>query len=490
MKTRLRKPILTFSATLLCALLLLSTLSLPALASSAPGDASGGSSAAAGDDSAADKAASAPGWGEGSGIYTPPFEVRAPGVCLIYEDSGLVVYEKNADEPYSAASLNKMMTAILTVEQVEDLDGTTITVDHGWVFDSLYGMNASHADIRRGETLTIRELLYGLLLPSGNEAALILADYLSGGHVENFLFLMEARAQSIGCTNTTFADPNGLSPDSRTTARDMCYITREFKKHPVLCEITGTDQYEMAAHEQHAGPYNIFNTNRLIAESSPYYSAFAGSTGAVKGGKTGSLGEWQNLASWAETEEAGYICTVLNSPPEADEMEGEKPAPIGAPALYESARLYDWALTELVVRPVLDTTQPITEVPVRYTTEVDALKLYPSTDLRTLLTTDAADSDILKDFDIPEYVAAPVTAGAVIGTLTLTLEGRVIGTADLLAAEDVARNNTLFAVRKGQEFLSGYLKYIIIGIIAIVAIYIIVAALHSRRQKKKRGGRK
>lgn len=478
---------------LLLGLILFLGLQTPALASSAPDSSGSGSSetvSSSQPDAAGETETVAPAWGEGSGIYTPSFEVKAPGVCLVFEDSGLVVYEKNADEPYSSASLNKMMTAILVMENVADLEAT-ITVDHGWVYDELYGMNASHADIRRGETLSIRELLNALLIPSANEAALILADYISGGHVENFLFMMQTRAESLGCTGTVFADPNGLSPDSVTTARDMCKITRAFKSHPELCAIAATATYEMAAHEQHDTPYNLFTTNRLIMETSPYYSAFPKTAGSVKGGKTGSLGEWQNFASWAEKDDAGYICAVLNSPPEADEATWEKPAPIGAPALYETARLYDWALTELVVRPVLDTEQPITEIPVKYTTEVDALKLYPSTDLRTLLKTDAKDSDITKRFQLPEFVAAPVTAGTVVGTLTLTLEGRVIGTAELLAERDVARNNTLYTVRKSQEFLSGYLKYIIIGAIALVVLYIaLVAALHNKRQKKKRGGRR
>ncbi len=441
--------------------------------------------------SSAESETAAPAWGQGEGVYKPSFKVQAKAACLIYEDSGLVVYEKNADKAYSAASLVKMLTAILTVEQVQDLDGTKITVDHDWVFNALYGQNASHADIRRGETLSVRELLYATLIPSGNEAALILSDHLSGGQPQQFVAAMQQKAAELGCTGTTFVDANGLSPDSKTTARDMCLVVREFKRHELLRQVTATPTYEMAAHEQHDAPYNLFNTNRLIVETSPYYDIFPETAGLVKGGKTGSLGEWQNFASWAESEDAGYICVVMNSPPEADELAPKLETGKEYPALYETAELYNWAFTQLVVRPVLDTEKPITEIPVKYTTDVDALKLLPSTDLRTLLLVDASDSDIQKDFHLPDSVSAPVEAGTVVGTLTLSLEGRVIGTADLLAAQDVSRNNTLFLVRKGQEFLMAYLKYIIAGAVILVVIYIaVVAGLHQKRQKEKRQGRR
>ena len=85
--------------------------------------------------------------------------------------------------------------------------------------------NASTADIRRGETQSLRNLLYAMLLPSGNEAAYIVADYMGGGSIDNFVAMMNDEAKAVGCTGTTFVDPCGLNPNNITTARDAVSYT-------------------------------------------------------------------------------------------------------------------------------------------------------------------------------------------------------------------------------------------------------------------------
>ena len=174
----------------------------------------------------------------GTGLYMPDdFDIAAAAVYLVNEETGTVLYAKNENEPLVMASLVKMMTCILTVENVADIDAETVTADKSWIFDELYGKNASTADIRPGETLTVRELLYAMLLPSANEAALLAADYVSGGYMKNFLYMMNTRAQALGCTNTVFVDANGLSEGNLTTAKDMYLIARAFMSYPVLVEI-------------------------------------------------------------------------------------------------------------------------------------------------------------------------------------------------------------------------------------------------------------
>ena len=127
-------------------------------------------------------------------------------------DTGLVVYEKNSETPMAAASLTKLMTMILMLESYQDqLDTISITAP-GYIYDYLYGKNASTADIWKDETHTLRSLLYAMLLPSANEAAYIVADYMSGSSIDNFVAMMNDEAARIGCTGTTFTDPCGLDP--------------------------------------------------------------------------------------------------------------------------------------------------------------------------------------------------------------------------------------------------------------------------------------
>ena len=111
--------------------------------------------------------------------YDPDFEISAQAAYVVNLDTNLVVYEKNSETPMEAASLTKLMTTILMLKTYQDqLDTITVTAP-GYIYDILYGKNASTADIRRGETHTLRSLLYAMMLPSANEAAYMVADYMA-----------------------------------------------------------------------------------------------------------------------------------------------------------------------------------------------------------------------------------------------------------------------------------------------------------------------
>ena len=139
---------------------------------------------------------------------------------------GWLFMKKTAKPPMAAASLTKLMTMILMLESYQDqLDTISITAP-GYIYDYLYGKNASTADIWKDETHTLRSLLYAMLLPSANEAAYIVADYMSGSSIDNFVAMMNDEAARIGCTGTTFTDPCGLDPGNVTTARDAYLLVR------------------------------------------------------------------------------------------------------------------------------------------------------------------------------------------------------------------------------------------------------------------------
>lgn len=486
------------AALCLCALLLFVAAPPAVQASSQSGSGSGssqgqGSSDASGGDgsdaSGTEPEAPVP---EGQGLYLPEdFEPKAEAVCLVNEDTGLVAYEKNADTPMAAASLVKMMTVMLAYERIEDLDNTLIEANQTWIFDELteYRLNTgstpSHADIRKGETLTARELLYAALLPSAGEAALLLADYTGGAYMTNFLYMMNARAKSLGCTGTTFVDCHGLSEENVTTARDMVLITRAFMSYPELVEIAATTVFEMPAHEKHAAAYNIHTTNRLLVQTSPYYKAFPSVAGAVVAGKTGSLSGWQNFASKAQKGGESYICVVLHSPNEADVV-GVTMDPVqNRPALYESAQLYDWAFANLTVRSALDTEEPVTEIRVLYSSDVGSVRLLPSGDIRALLPKQGELSMIQRRYDLPKQVEAPIEAGQDLGSVTLLVAGKEIGSVRLAAEQAVSRNSTLYALqRTGGFFTSTYFRVLLVLVLVFGGGYAaFVYYAHQRRQK-------
>ena len=406
--------------------------------------------------------------GESSALSADAPELTAPAGYVVNLDTNIVVYDKNSDTQLQAASLTKMMTCLLMLEQYQDqLDTITVTAP-SYIYDLIWEKttNASTADIRKGETQTLRNLLYAMLLPSANEAAYIVADYMGGGSIDNFVAMMNDEAAAIGCTGTTFADPCGLDERNVTTAKDAYLILRALTAYDVVGTVMSTASYDMGTNDRYTTPgtYIIQNTNKMISNTS-YYRAY------TKGGKTGSLGEWQNFAGWHSQDGENYISVLLNVPNSTDE-EG------GRPALLETGTLMDWVYATYTIAPALDTTQPITESRVVYSTQTDTVMLYPADDMMTLLPREGGAALTEQVFNLPDHLTAPLKQGDVVGTVTLTIEGERIGTVDLIAGSDVDRNQMLYTIsRVGEFFSSTYFKVVIMLTMAVIAVYAFVWVL-------------
>lgn len=194
-----------------------------------------------------------------SDIFLFGGEITTNAVLLVDADSGEVLFSKNADEQIYPASTTKLMTALLTIENAS-LDDEVTVGDEVTGFpsgSSLLGMTS-------GETLTIRDLLHGIFLVSGNDAASALAVHI-GGTQEQFVDMMNARAQELGMTHTNFVNPHGIKDDNHyTTASDMALLAREVLKHEELVSIASTETYTIPANEEHSEDRELENTNRLI----------------------------------------------------------------------------------------------------------------------------------------------------------------------------------------------------------------------------------
>ena len=394
--------------------------------------------------------------------YTPDFEPTAEGAYIVNLDTNIVVYQKDSEKQLTAASLTKMMTMLLLLKNYQDeLDTATGEMTRA-IDDILYRTpGASLADIRPGESVTLRNLLYAMELPSGNEAAYIAAFFM-GGTVENFVAMMNEEAKALGCTGTVFTDPCGLDTGNVTTARDAYLILRALIQYDAFVEIAGTSSYWMPANTQHAEPYIILSSNKMLTQGTTYYRSY------TQGGKTGSLSEgWQNFASWHTQNGETYISVLLHS--SADQEVDPRPA------LTETGTLMDWVFQTFTIQSALDTTRPITERPIRYSTETDTIMLYPADDMMTLLPADGGAALTEQTFSLPEYLTAPIEQGDVVGTVTLSINGEKLGTVDLIAGSTVARNQVLYTLTKVGEFFSGtYFKVVVILTMIVVAVYAFV----------------
>ena len=416
--------------------------------------------------------------------YTPTTEPSADGVYVVNLDTNIVVYEKNSETQLTAASLTKLMTMLLLLKNYQDqLDTITVTAPV-YIFNILYGKDASNADIRAGETLSLRNLLYAMELPSANEAAYMVADYMGGGSVDAFVEMMNAEAKAIGCTGTVFTDPCGLDEGNMTTAQDMYLILRALIGYDAFVQAAGTFSYQMPANTHHDNPYNILSTNSMISPSSDYMRDYA------LGGKTGNLQQgWQNFASWHSQNGETYICVMLHSKDEVADPVGKRPA------IAETGTLMDWVFSTFTIAPALDTTAPITERPILYSTDTDTLMLYPADNMMTLLPTDGGADLTQKSYDLPDYLTAPIQQGDVVGTVTLSINGEKLGTVDLIAGSTVTRNDVLYTLTKvGEFFSSTCFKVVVVLTILVVAGYAFVwfgaiAAAGTRTGKGGTGGK-
>lgn len=226
----------------------------------------------------------------------------AKAMCVIEKDSQRVIYSKNQDEKLPMASTTKIMTAITVIQNCQNLD-ELIQVD-----DSAVGVSGTSIYLRQGEELTVEDLLYGLMLRSGNDAAVALACHISGSEKE-FAKLMNDMAKKIGANNSHFANPHGLdNPEHYTTAYDLALITSYALNNPIFKKIVSTKSYVIEATNKSDKRY-LTNKNKLL-------SKLEGCCG-VKTGFTSKAGRC--LVSATEQNETTYVCVVLNCGPMFEE---------------------------------------------------------------------------------------------------------------------------------------------------------------------------
>ena len=186
--------------------------------------------------------------------------IEAKSALLIEPTSGKVLYEKNSNERFAPASVTKIMTMLLTMEAVDS--GKIKLDDKVTCSENAKKMGGSTMLLETGEIRTVEELLKGVAVASGNDAAVALAEYL-GGTESDFVSMMNKRAQELGMANTTFKNCNGLPADGHlSTANDIGIMSKELLKHPVVLKYTGT--YMETISEGRKSPIELVNHNKLV----------------------------------------------------------------------------------------------------------------------------------------------------------------------------------------------------------------------------------
>ena len=304
------------------------------------------------------------------------------GSAFVFDaDTGRVFYEKNADTKRAMASTTKIATAITVIENVKDLDAI-VKVDKRAV-----GIEGTSIYLREGEELSVRDLLYGLMLRSGNDAACALA-YYTAGSIEDFCNLMNKTAEKAGAKNTNFANPHGLDNENHyTTARDLARITAYALNNEDFAQIVSTKNIKIPSKEE--GHRFLANKNRLL-------NSLEGCIG-VKTGYTSKAGRC--LVSATERDGLRVVCVVLNC----------------GPMFEESAEMINDVFSKYKSYEILEPYQYIRDIPLE-NGDVDTVQVYSKKGLKLTLT-EKEHQEIHLIYDLPETLTAPVKSGEVIGNV-------------------------------------------------------------------------
>ncbi len=405
--------------------------------------------------------------------YTPPFEVNADAVYMVNLDTGTVVYQKNANKKEYPASLTKLITTILAMESTPDLDNTMVKCTSA-ILDEFYGMNASNAGMRAGEERSMRDLIYCMLLPSANEAASMVADYI-GGDRETFIDMMNKKAEELGAVSTHFVNPHGLHDDDHySTAQDMYLIARYAMQLPGFMDMASATTYTLKPSNKRDTEY-INTTNRLMVTSSPIYDK------DVRGMKTGTTDEAGRCSITTATRDGyTYMLVVMNAPYNPDETKDENQA------LILSKNLFDWAFSSFEVKELINTENPIAEVPLKLNWDKDFLYLRAESSFTALVPKSTSEGDIIQRLNIPKFINAPIKKGDAIGTVELMVMGEKVGSVKLLADEDAARSEVLYILEVLKAATKTVWFYVGIGTFVAMLLAMIIGSIVVNRRKNSR----
>lgn len=233
------------------------------------------------------------GWPEGPAI-------GAEAAILMDARTGTILYSKNIHEELFPASTTKIMTCLLAVENANL--GDKITFSNDAVFSVPRDGSSIGMDV--GESITLEQALYGIMVGSANEVANAVAEHVSGS-IDEFVALMNKRAKELGCTNTHFSNPNGLQTDDHyTSAYDLSLIARAFFDNELLCKVGNTPRYHFTATDTQPDDFYLNNKHKLITGEVKY--------DGIVGGKTGYTDQArETLVTCAERDGIKLICVVL-----------------------------------------------------------------------------------------------------------------------------------------------------------------------------------
>ncbi len=411
---------------------------------------------------------------------------NADAMVLYESNTDTLMYAYNADEHIAPASLVKIMTALIAIENSEMTDVVTVRES---VLATL-PRDALVIDLMVDEVLTVKDLLYCMMVASGNDAAAILADHVMGSQ-ESFVAELNRFAAELGCVNTHFTDVHGLDDENQyTTARDVAKMLSRAIQNEQFCELFGAVYYTVPTTNK-SEPRWLSTQNYLLSDDDVqiYYD------GRVTGSRTAVSGGKRSIASTAKVDGMNLICVVIGSE-SVYESDGYTVKVFGG--FKETRKLLDLGFEGYKAVQVLHEGQILKRsvvsggsCDVSYGTKEPAFSVIPSN----------VDTDSLVYRYVDETVlAAPIEEGTRLSTLQVWCGNVCIAQTELYALNGVSSANSLITNNTSAREPSGFLivlLYILgaVAVIVLTAVVILVslrgiriakARKHSRRYRRSR----
>ena len=387
-------------------------------------------------------------------------DIGSESVILVERNTGKILYEKNAFEKKYMASTTKVMTAILAIEYCEDDLSQKATASYDAIVNIPSGY--TKANIQIGEELSVEQLLYALLLPSGNDAANVLAEHVAGS-IYSFSSMMNTKAQELGCTNTNFTNPSGLHEENHySCCYDLYLIANYAMKNPIFRKIVSTTTYTLPETDKYPQSDRVLkNTNDLLNNSSKYFYSYA------YGGKTGYTKYAKNcLISYAKKDDIDLICVVLG----ADSTNKD------SIRYSDTIQLFNYGFENYKFNLIKSAKDLITTIQISNgSKETKNLNLLLKDNISALVNvSDASNIEYSVETNSDELLA-PISSGEILGKVIYTVDG-IKYSSDLIAENDVVP----------KSYFKIVLLILIIIFVFLLFILKIISNHDNKRHKKYR----
>lgn len=388
--------------------------------------------------------------------------IKAEAAFLINPGTGVVIYEKNADQRMYPASTTKIMTAYLALTKLDlnaqyTASATAVDIDR----------DGSNMGLSQGEILTGRQLIDSLMIHSANDAANVLAEAVSGS-IPEFVKLMNSTAKDLGMTGTHFANPHGYHDDNHyTTARDMAILASKAMENKIFAEMSAMKRLTIPPTNKYAEERVFSTRNALINPYSNINLRYTSATG-IKTGHTSNAGYCFVGSSTLKSNGNMELISVVFKSTSYDQ------------AFYDTINLFEYARKNYYVKTVVDAEELASTCKVKWAKGKDHLILKTNADVKTVLPRYTTLEDHLeRKIEINKNIVAPIKKGDELGTVKVYYDGELVAQSKLYASRSVSRSYF-------KQVMSYILNPWTLSVLGILVILLVLLKVKETTRKRRR----